>query len=50
MAKIVHTQRPYVVENPSSALLAFVDKLRDMKMNKLEELRNKKSFYFPNEK
>lgn len=47
MKKSNHTQETLVIENPSKALLDFVNMLRDRKMSRLEELRNKKDFYFP---
>lgn len=35
-----------VIEKPSKALVDLMNKLRDRKMAQLEELRNKKDFYF----
>lgn len=37
-----YTQEALVIENPSKALLDFVNKLRDRKMSQQEKLRNKK--------
>ena len=39
--------RTFVVEKTSKSLVDFLNKLRDQKMAKLEELRSKKSIYFP---
>lgn len=39
--------RTFVVEKTSTALVNLLNKLRDQKMTKLEELRSKKSIYFP---
>ncbi len=38
-----YTQEVFVIENPSRALLDFVNKLRDRKMSQQEKLRNKKN-------
>lgn len=45
-----YTQEALVIEKPSKVLVDFLDKLRDRKISQLEELRNKKDFYFPKSK
>jgi hypothetical protein len=45
-----YTENALVVKNPSKALVNFVNKLRERKMQQLEELRSKKDIYFPNAK
>lgn len=45
-----YTQVSLVIENPSKALVDLMNKLRNRKMSRLEELRNKKDFYFPTKK
>lgn len=42
MKKSNHTQETLVIENPSKALLDFVNMLRDRKLSQQEKLRNKK--------
>lgn len=41
-----YSQETLVIKKPSKALVDLMDKLRDRKMAQLEELRNKKDFYF----
>jgi hypothetical protein len=45
-----YPQDTLVIKKPSKALVDLMDKLRDRKMSRLEELRNKKDFYFSNKK
>lgn len=47
--KVASTNETLTIENPSKELLDFVDKLRNRKLSKLEELRSKKNFYFPSQ-
>ncbi len=39
---VTYKQRTTIIENPSKALLAFVDKLRERKLSQQEYLRNQK--------
>lgn len=46
MNNSTYKQETLVIEKPSKALVDLMNKLRDRKMAQLEELRNKKDFYF----
>ncbi len=50
MKTSTYTQKTLYVENPSKAVLSFLEKMRERKVATLEELHNKKDSYFPNKK
>lgn len=38
--------KPIIINNPSKELLSLVNILKNIKLNKINELRNKTKFYF----